>query len=162
MRNITQKELAKRLNVAENTIYRIIKYNRMENKDDFINICKILDISPVLLLSISPYYPFKDNDAEFIDDNNLESFLPAFNYFGTAGAMLDYDPFFKNTAAMDVDQRFDVVDDKSKEIMNKHFVLTRDILYELYIDYDKSHSNKSFEKYLKENLISKLKKYSYK
>lgn len=162
LRGITQKELANTLNVAENTIYRIIKYNRMENKDDFISICKILNIQPTLLLNESPYYPFKDDNKSFVDDSNLERYISSFDYNDTSGMLLDLDPFFSNTLAMDVDLRFDIVDDKSKEAMNKHFVLTREILYELYIDYEKSNSKNSFEKYLKDNLISKLRKYKYK
>ena len=51
LKGLTQADVYKAIGIGENTIYRVIKYNRMENKNDFDRMCEFLDVDPDLLQS---------------------------------------------------------------------------------------------------------------
>ncbi|MDE6302671.1 MAG: helix-turn-helix domain-containing protein [Clostridia bacterium] len=48
--NITQSELARRLNIGQSNISHYIKGNKMPALDTLANLCKIIDISPAYIL----------------------------------------------------------------------------------------------------------------
>ena len=48
--NITQSELARRLNISQSNISHYIKGNKMPSLDTLANICKIIDVSPAYIL----------------------------------------------------------------------------------------------------------------
>lgn len=63
-KGITQQALADSVGVGKNTIYRAIKFNRMENRNDFEKVCSLLDIDPIVLLD-------KDSANRYIESQNV-------------------------------------------------------------------------------------------
>ncbi len=81
MRDLTQADVYKAINIGENTIYRVIKFNRMENRNDFDRMCEYLNVDPYLLMSES--YDFTDQDGHVLDtvtSDNIDEFINLFEY----------------------------------------------------------------------------------
>ncbi len=89
LRGLTQADVYKTVNIGENTIYRVIKFNRMENYDDFIKMCRYIDIDPrVLILKPFVYKSAELNMNILISPNNIESFIDHLGFIN------DYDKRF--------------------------------------------------------------------
>lgn len=82
LKGLTQADVYKAIGIGENTIYRVIKYNRMENKNDFDRMCEFLDVDPDLLQS-EKYDIVNDEDGHImgtITSDNIDEYLSSFGY----------------------------------------------------------------------------------
>lgn len=99
IRGLTQADVYKAIGIGENTIYRVIKHNRMENENDFDKMCQYLDINPALLFLKSFVYRSEESDQEYIiTTDNLEMFIEHLGYTNDFDKRFDKDyihEFFK-------------------------------------------------------------------
>ena len=82
LRGLTQTDVYKAIGIGENTIYRVIKYNRMENRNDFDRMCEFLDADPDLLQN-EKYDIVCDEDGHImgtITSDNIDEYLHSFGY----------------------------------------------------------------------------------
>lgn len=81
LRGLTQADVYKAINIGENTIYRVIKYNRMENYGDFLKMCKFLDINSDVL-GFREYNIFDEDlkHSYVVTHDNIERFIDRLGY----------------------------------------------------------------------------------
>ena len=82
IRGLTQADVYKAIGIGENTIYRVIKYNRMENRNDFDRMCEFLDVDPDLL-QCEKYDIVCDEDGHImgtITSDNIDEYLLSYGY----------------------------------------------------------------------------------
>lgn len=106
-KGLTQADVYKAIGIGENTIYRVIKYDRMENESDFLKMCQYLNIEPEVLLknrfSDYPLSKFKDpGKYETINKENIDQYITRYGKgFGSYGMItfndVDIYRFFEDT-----------------------------------------------------------------
>ena len=82
IRNLTQADVYRAANIGENTIYRVIKHNRIENQNDLEKICEILNVTPTLLTS-EEYTIIDEDDGHIkhvINADNISEYIDIFEY----------------------------------------------------------------------------------
>ncbi len=99
IRGLTQADVYKAINIGENTIYRVIKYNRMENYSDFLKMCKYLDIDIRVLLFKEFNIFYKGLKHSYIvTPDNIERFIDHLGYLNDDDKKFDKEyihDFFK-------------------------------------------------------------------
>ena len=103
LRGLTQADVYKAINIGENTIYRVIKYNRMENYGDFLKMCKYLDIDSNVL-GFREYNVFYEGlpHSYTVTPDNIERFIDHLSYVNKDDKKFDKEyihDFFKGSNA---------------------------------------------------------------
>ena len=170
LRGLTQADVYKAIGIGENTIYRVIKYNRMENEDDFDKMCKYLDINPDVLWLRSFVYKSEEFKKEVvIDPNNIELFIDHLGYIVDDDKKFDkayIHDFFKGAP------QSDYLDPESESFLFEKIIECRDKFTSFYFINsienkikDSPYNNdfyKSFDSWFKKNIINaEIKKYGY-
>lgn len=165
-KGLTQADVYKAINIGENTIYRVIKFSRMESKDDFNSMCKYLDIDPNALLrkdyiSSIPELKNAKNDISNLDLEKIENYInpypngKGFHSFGSTTFTDSYiERFFNNSPGSEM------LSKEQKEMFFKKIIDTREKFIGLYFEYfdvadDKEREigfEKMFEDWFKRNI----------
>ncbi len=163
LKGLTQTDVYKAINIGENTIYRVIKYDRMENYEDFDKMCKYLDINPDLLLREVFDLRLDDNKEITIKENNVGSFLNELGYTNSYDKKFDekyIHDFFKGAP------QSDYLDPESEKFLFDKIIECRDKFSSMYFvnmieqkTKDASVDNlsfySSFDAWLKKNIRNK-------
>ena len=169
LKGLTQTDVYKSINIGENTIYRVIKYDRMESSEDFDKMCKFLDISPILLLSKSYIHNSEDSKQEIlINQDNLHIFIDQLGYENNYDKLFDKSyihDFFKGALSSDR------LNEEIEQYLFNKIVECRNIFVEMYTinnikSKSKSKTNigndeefyKEFESWFKKNILNNKKK----
>ena len=165
LKGLTQVDVYKSINIGENTIYRVIKYDRMESSEDFDKMCKFLDISPILLLSKSYIHNSEDSKQEIlINQDNLHIFIDQLGYENNYDKLFDkpyIHDFFKGALSADR------LNEEIEQYLFNKIIECRNIFVEMYTvsnikNKSKSKANigndeefyKDFESWFKKNILN--------
>lgn len=150
LKGLTQADVYKAIGIGENTIYRVIKFNRMENENDFIKMCEYLDVNPALLKEKEYHFKakqlFSDGHTQDIDEiittDNIEEFLADCDFRRSDSELFNstyIHQFMKNAFGGN-----DVPEQIEKYLFNK-IVETRDIFGILFSEYVLNNSVKDYK-----------------
>ena len=150
IRNKTQQALSKELGLGINTINHAINNNYLERADVFIDLCKKLNISPFLLANDEVIH-----ETEVITADTLHKYIDDYTYDYVSGlwTMYDAEEFFD----ADINSKI-MLSELQKATLYPFVIELRTILTELA---SSMKTNKSIDKYIRDNLISELKKRGY-
>ena len=161
LKGLTQADVYKTIGIGENTIYRVIKYNRMENSDDFDRMCRYLDIDPDLLLLET--FVFKSDEFKqcvIVSTKNLNLFIDHLGYTNDHDKKLDKNyitDFFKGTPSSEY------LDDELKKYLFDKILECRDCFSSMFFIYHIDHEinqsksddgfYKAFDSWFEKNII---------
>ena len=151
LKGMTQADVYKALGIGENTIYRVIKYNRMESSEDFERICRFLDINPDLLLLETFIYKSEEFKQDIvININNLNLFIDNLGYTNSYDKKFDKKyiaEFFKGAPSSEY------LDDELKKYLFDKLVECRDCFSKMhfmhYLEHKTNRSRSDDESFYK-------------
>ena len=137
LKGLTQADVYKTIGIGENTIYRVIEYNRMENSDDFDRMCRYLDINPDLLLLET--FVFKSDEFKqsvIVSTKNLNLFINHLGYTNDYDKRLDKNyitDFFKGAP------QSEYLDDELKKYLFDKILECRNCFSTMHFIYHADH-----------------------